>query len=107
MMNIQKMMQQAQDMQMRLKEMQEKLADIQVSGESGGGLVNAVITCKGETVSISIDPSLMDVDNKETLEDLVVAAMNTAHQKKEEKIAEETRQMMESMGLPGNAELPM
>ena len=105
MMNFQKMMQQAQNMQFKLQEMQEKLGEIQVEGESGGGLVKVVMTCKGDTISLSIDPSLMD--DKETMEDLVVAAFNNAHGAKEERIKVETQDMMKDMGLPEGTQLPI
>ncbi len=105
MMNIQKMMKQAQDMQFKMQELQEKLADIEVSGESGGGLVKVVMSCKGEVKSIAIDPSLME--DKEVLEDLVVAAMNNVNAAKDDKIKDETQAMMGGMGLPEGMNLPL
>lgn len=103
MMNFQKMMQQAQQMQFKLQEMQEKLADIEVEGESGGGIVKATMNCKGELISLNIDPSVFSAEDKEMSEDLIVAAINAAHAAKDAKVQEETKKMMESMGLPADA----
>ncbi len=102
-MDFQKMMQQAQQMQSKLQELQEKLADIEVGGESGGGLVRVVMTCDGTVQGIAIDPSLIDPKQCETLEDLVVAAVNSAAANKDSKIQDETRGMMKALGLPENA----
>lgn len=103
MMNIQKMMQQAKQMQDKMQVMQEKLAEVDVEGQSGGGLVSVVVSCKGETRSISIDNSLMVADEKEMLEDMIKAALNDAKSKADEKLAEETQKMMSEMGLPPSA----
>jgi DNA-binding YbaB/EbfC family protein len=85
MFNIQKMMKQAQEMQMKLQEVQEKLKDIIVEGEAGGGLVKVKMTCAGKATNVDIDESLLGTD-KETLEDLITAAINTANDIKEERI---------------------
>ena len=106
MMNFQKMMQQAQQMQFKLQEMQEKLGDIEVEGEAGGGMVKARMTCKGELLGIDIDPSVISMDDKETLEDLVVAAVNNANAAKEERVKAETQAMIEALGLPAGTQLP-
>lgn len=106
MMNFQKMMQQAQQMQFKLQEMQEKLADIEVEGESGGGLVKARMTCKGEMMGLHIDPSLLGGQDKEVVEDLIVAAINNANQAKDDRVKSETQAMMEALGLPAGSQLP-
>lgn len=103
MMNIQKMMQQAKQMQDKMQVLQEKLADVEVEGQSGGGVVQVVITCKGETRSISIDESLIVASEKDMLEDLIKAALNDAKSKADETMAEETQKMMSEMGLPASA----
>lgn len=105
MINFQKMMQQAQQMQFKLQEMQEKLKDIEVEAEAGGGMVKVIMTCDGKVVSIDIDPSVAGGD-KETLEDLVVAAVNNANAVKDDKIKEETQAMMQELGLPEGTQLP-
>ena len=106
-MNIQQMMKQAQQMQQRMQEMQAKLGTIEVTGQSGGGMVAATMTCKGEMRGIKIDPSLMNPAERETLEDLVVAAINAAKARADETMAEETRRMMQDMGLPADFKLPV
>jgi recombination protein RecR len=76
--NMQQLMKQAQKMQAQLMEAQAKLADTEVSGSAGGGLVTAVVTGSGDVVSIKIDPKAVDADDVESLEDLVVAAIRDA-----------------------------
>ena len=71
------LMKQAQQMQENMKKAQEELAKIEVEGQSGAGLVKVVITCKFVVKKVSIDPSLVGED-KDMLEDLVMAAMNDA-----------------------------
>lgn len=99
-MNIAKMMQQAKVMQEKMQTMQDKMGNVSVEGTSGGGLVRATLTCKGQCQSISIDPSLINPSEKEILEDLVMAAVNDARAKGDAKMAEETQKMMSEMGLP-------
>src|SRR5262249_40482570 len=106
MINIQKMMQQAQQVQQKLQEIQEKLRDINVEGESGGGLVKVVMSCANVMRGISIDPSLLGPQNKEMLEDLIIAAVNSAGEAKDRRIQEETKAMLESLGLPEGTKLP-
>ena len=101
MMNIQKMMQQAQEVQVKLQQMQEKMKDVDVEGEAGGGLVKVNMSCASIVKAVSIDPSLMD--DKETLEDLLVAAVNNAGVARDEKVQAETQRMMQELGLPEDA----
>ncbi len=105
-MNIQKMMQQAQVMQDKMQEMQEKLGEIEVEGVSGGGMVKVVMTCKGDVRSIVIDPSIVDADEKEVLEDLIKAALNDAKAKGDQTMADETQKVMGDMGLPAGMKMP-
>lgn len=102
MMNFQKMMKQAQEMQFKLQEVQEKLKDIEVHGDAGGGLVKVTMTCDGKVRKVDIDDSLMESD-KETLEDLIAAAVNNANEAKDEKVQDETKTMMTDLGLPADA----
>ncbi|MCK6417882.1 MAG: YbaB/EbfC family nucleoid-associated protein [Alphaproteobacteria bacterium] len=106
MIDIQKMMKQAQEVQFKLQEMQERLKEIDVEGESGGGLVKVVMSCAGELRGLTIDPSIIVADDKETLEDLIVAAVNNASENKDERIRQETESMMREMGLPPGFQLP-
>ena len=103
MFNIQKMMQQAKAMQEKMQVMQEELSHIEVTGESGGGLVKVVMTCKGECRSISIDYAQLLPEEKEVTEDLIKAAINNAKAKADAKLAEETQKMMNDLGLPPGA----
>lgn len=105
-MNIQKMMQQAKQMQDKMAEMQDKLGDIEVEGQSGGGLVKVVMTCKNEVRKLDIDPTILVASEKEVTEDLIKAALNDARAKAEDKLAEETQKMMGDMGLPAGMQLP-
>ncbi len=104
-MNFQQMMKQAQDMQLKIQQMQQKLVDVEVQGESGGGMVKVVMTCSGKLQRVAIDSSLLNGD-KETLEDLIVAAVNKATEAKDDRIKSETKSMMESLGLPADMNLP-
>ena len=104
MINFKEMMQQAQQMQHKLQEMQAKFEDIEVSGESGGGMVKVRMMCDSVVKAIDIDPSVMG--DKEVLEDLIVAAVNNAGEAKEAKIKEETEAMVKAIGLPADTQLP-
>ena len=110
MFNIQQMMQKAQVMQKKMAALQAELADVEVSGSAGGGLVRVVMTCKGALRDIAIDPSLVVASEKDMLEDMNKAACNDARAKADQKMAEETQKAMSDMGLPpgmlGNGGLP-
>ena len=73
--NMQQLMKQAQKMQQQMAQAQAELAQAQVTGTAGGGLVSAVVTGAGDVVSVKIDPKVVDPDDVESLEDLVVAAI--------------------------------
>jgi DNA-binding YbaB/EbfC family protein len=106
-MDVQEMMKQAKVMQDRMQQMQADLAEVEVTGESGGGLVSVVMTCRGEVRKLNVSKEIVNPDDKETMEDLVVAALNAARQNADRKMAEETQNMMKELGLPANMELPM
>jgi len=100
------LMKQAQAMQDNLKKAQDELANIEVTGESGSGLVKVLMTCKHQVRRITIDPSLMS-DDKDMLEDLVAAAMNDAVRKVEETSQARLGKVTAGMpGLPGGMKLP-
>ena len=105
-MDMQQIMRQAKEMQDRMQEMQGQLGEMEVTGEAGGGLVKVVMSCKRDLKKLEISPELITPDDKETLEDLIVAAVNMAGQNAESKMAEETQKMMSDFGLPSNFELP-
>ncbi len=99
-MNIGKMMQQAKKMQENMKQMQADLADLEATGESGGGMVKVVVSGHHQVKRITIDDSLMADNDKSLLEDLVAAAVNAAMQKIEETTKDKQKDMMSGMSLP-------
>ncbi|SHH04044.1 hypothetical protein SAMN05444003_1786 [Cognatiyoonia sediminum] len=101
-----KMMKQAQEMQGKMEQMQEDLNDIMVTGESGAGLVKATATAKGELKGLDIDPSIFNGDDKEVVEDLILAAIKDAQSKAQERTQEEMAKMAEGLGLPPGMKLP-
>ena len=99
------LMKQAQQMQENLKKAQEQLAAIEVEGQSGAGLVKVTITCRNEVKRIAIDPSLL-ADDKDMLEDLVVAAMNDALRRAEQTSADRMGSVTQGLPLPPGFKLP-
>jgi len=104
--NLGQMMKQAQAMQAKMAEMQEKLGQLEVTGQSGGGMVKATLNGKSELRRLKIDPSLVDPNDVEVLEDLVVAAVNDAKVKVEAAVAEEMKQVTGGLDLPPGLKLP-
>ncbi|CAH0146505.1 YbaB/EbfC family nucleoid-associated protein [Roseomonas sp. CECT 9278] len=104
--NLANMMKQAQQMQSRMQEMQAKLEATEVEGSSGGGMVKVRMTGKSELRRVTIDPSLMNADEREVLEDLLVAAHADAKQKVEATMAEEMQKATAGMSLPPGMKLP-
>ena len=105
-MNISNMMKQAQQLQKKMAEAQEKLNSIEVEGTSGGGLVKIIATAKGEVKRIMIDDSLMIKEDKEMTEDLIIAAINDAKQKGEVAAQEEMKSVTGGLPLPSGMKLP-
>ena len=103
--NIGQLMKQAQMMQENMRRMQEQLGSVEVEGQSGAGMVKVVMTCKHEVKRISIDPSLVG-EEREMLEDLVVAAFNDAVRRVEAAVAEKMSGLAAGMGLPPGLKLP-
>ncbi|MGJ5619907.1 YbaB/EbfC family nucleoid-associated protein [Sulfitobacter sp. MF3-043] len=100
------MMKKAQEMQGKMAQMQEELANIMVTGESGAGLVKATATAKGELKGLNIDPSIFNGDDKEVVEDLILAAIKDAQGKASERAKAEMAKLTEGMGLPADMKLP-
>ena len=98
------LMKQAQMMQDNMKKAQEQLATIEVEGQSGGGMVKIVMTCRNDVKRVSIDPSVMD--DREMLEDLVAAAVNDAVRKAEATTQEKMGGLTAGMQLPPGMKLP-
>ena len=105
-MNIVKMMKQMSDMQSKMADMQNRLGDVIVTGQSGGGAVVVTMNGKAEMRKIVIDVKLINADEKEMLEDLIVAATNDAKAKAEAQISGETEKMMGGLKLPPGIKLP-
>lgn len=83
-MNINQLMKQAQTMQKKMKEMQEEMAQREFEGKSGGGLVSVIMSGSGEMKRVAVDASLLKPEDKEMLEDLIIAAHNDAKAKAEQ-----------------------
>ncbi|WP_037315043.1 YbaB/EbfC family nucleoid-associated protein [Ruegeria halocynthiae] len=101
-----KMMKSAQDLQTKMTDMQEELNTIMVVGESGAGLVKATATAKGDLKGLDIDPSIFNGDDKEVVEDLILAAIKDAQTKAAERSQDEMAKLTEGMGLPKDIKLP-
>lgn len=101
-----KLVKQAQEMQGKVTEMQAKLDDIEVTGQAGAGMVTARVTAKGTLRGIDIDPSLFVADDKEVVEDLIVAAIKDAQEKAAVKSKEEMAKITEGLNLPAGMDLP-
>jgi DNA-binding YbaB/EbfC family protein len=99
------LMKQAQEMQANMKKAQEEMASITVVGESGAGAVRITMTCQHQVQSVEIDDAMIG-DDKEMLEDLIVAAFNDAIRKVESTVQEKYSGMASGMGLPPGLKLP-
>ena len=99
------LMKQAQQMQANMKKAQEEMASIMVTGESGAGMVRITMSCRHQVQSVEIDDSLIG-DDKEMLEDLVVAAFNDAIRKVEQTVQDKFSGMAAGLNLPPGMKLP-
>ena len=103
--NIGQLMKQAQAMQENMQKMQDQLAQLEVEGQSGAGMVKVTMTCRHDVKRVVIDESLMK-DDKDMLEDLIAAAMNDAVRRAEATTQEKMGGMTAGMGLPPGMKLP-
>lgn len=101
-----KMMKAAQEMQGKIAQLQEDMVNIMVEGEAGAGLVKATATAKGELKALNIDPSIFSSDDKEMVEDLILAAVKDAQAKATERAAEEMQKLSDGLGLPPGMKMP-
>jgi len=99
------LMKQAQQMQENMQKAQEELAQIEVEGQSGAGLVKVVMTCRHDVKRVAIDPSLLSED-KDMLEDLVAAAFNDAVRRAETTTQEKMAGLTSGMPMPPGFKLP-
>jgi DNA-binding YbaB/EbfC family protein len=104
--NLGQMMKQAQAMQQRMEEMQARLAELEVQGSAGGGMVRVTMSGKAEVKRVKIDKALVDPEEVEVLEDLVVAAIADAKAKAEGLVAEEMAKVTGGLQLPPGLKLP-
>ena len=105
-MNLGKMMKQAQELQSKMAEMQERLGEAEVEGSSGAGMVTAVMTGKHELKRLKIDPALADPADIEVLEDLVIAAVNDARTRVEQHVKDAMAEVTGGLNLPPGMNLP-
>lgn len=99
-MDMKMLMRQAQEMQKKMQQVQENLANAEFEGQSGGGMVRVVITGSGIAKKIIIDDSLLNKDEKEILEDLLIAAFNDAKKKSDEGSSESMKSVTNGIPLP-------
>ncbi|MGI9523288.1 MAG: YbaB/EbfC family nucleoid-associated protein [Hyphomicrobiaceae bacterium] len=99
------MMKQVQDMQAKMQEMQSELANMEISGVAGGGMVQVTLNGKGEMRKLKIDPSLMKPDEAEIVEDLIIAASQDAKSKVDQATQEKMQQMTGGLPLPPGLKL--
>jgi DNA-binding YbaB/EbfC family protein len=104
--NLGQMMKQAQQMQAKMAEMQAQLEAVEMSGASGGGLVQVTVGGKGDLKKVKIDKSLVDPEEVEVLEDLIVAAFNDAKARVEAHVAGEMAKLTGGLQLPPGMKLP-
>jgi DNA-binding YbaB/EbfC family protein len=100
------MMKQAKEMQAKMKVMQEEIANLETTAQSGGGLVSVTLSGKGTLSALNIDPSLMKEGEGEILEDLIIAAHNDAKAKLEALMAEKTQALTAGLPIPPGFKLP-
>lgn len=103
--NLSQMMKQVQEMQSRMQDIQARLEQATVTGQAGGGLVKATLNGKGALKALLIDPSLLKVEEKEILEDLIIAAHGDAKNKMETLIADQMKELTGGLPLPPGFQL--
>ncbi len=104
--NLAGLMKQASQMQSKMAEMQAKLEAIEIEGASGAGMVQVVLSGKGDLKRVKLDPKLLDPAEAEMVEDLLVAAHADARRRLEATTAEEMEKVTGGMQLPGGMKLP-
>lgn len=104
--NLGNLMKQAQEMQAKMAEMQDRLAELTVEGAAGGGMVTITLSGKSEMKGIRIDPALLNGEEAEILEDLIVAAHADAKSKAEQRTADEMKELTGGLNLPPGFNMP-
>ncbi|WP_374762917.1 YbaB/EbfC family nucleoid-associated protein [Yunchengibacter salinarum] len=104
--NLSEMLKKAQEMQTKMGEMQDGLDEIEVEGSAGGGMVRVTMTAKGVMKAVSLDDSLFSAEEKDVVEDLIVAAHNQAKDKAQEKAQEKMQELTGGLDLPEGFKMP-
>lgn len=104
--NMSQIMKQAKAMQEKMAEMQKKIEETEIEGSSGGGAVKIVMNGKHEVKNLFIDPSIVNSEEKEVLEDLIIAALNDVNKKIAENTNDQLGSISGGMGLPAGFKLP-
>lgn len=104
--NLAQMMKQAQHLQERMQAMQTELEAAEIEGTSGGGMVRVTLNGKGEAKRVKIDPSIVQADETEVLEDLILAAFNDAKTKVEQTAQQKMKELTGGLALPPGFQLP-
>ncbi|WP_336278818.1 YbaB/EbfC family nucleoid-associated protein [Bartonella sp. CB175] len=99
--NMMSIMKKTKEMQKKMQQIQEEIAGLQITGTSGGGLVSVTLNGQNIITAINIDPSLINPEEAEILEDLIIAAYNEAKAKIEMAVAEKTKRITAGLSLPG------
>lgn len=99
--NMNQIFKQAQQMQQKMQEIQEKSESITQEGSAGGGMVVATVNGKGQLLRIKIDPSIVNKDDVEMIEDLIIASFNDAKNKADENINKEMSSITGGLNIPG------
>jgi len=100
------MMGKAKEMQAKFQALQEEIANMEASGQAGGGLVSVTVSGKFEMRALKIDPSLFKEDDVEVLEDLILAAFNDARARVEAQMQEKTAELTAGLPIPSGFKLP-
>ena len=104
--NFNNMIKQAQELQQKMADAQQKVETLEAEGVAGGGIVKVTINGKNNVTSIKIDDSVIDKNEKEILEDLIMAAFNDAKEKIQKKIADEMSSVTGGLKLPPGMKMP-
>lgn len=98
--NLNEIMKQAQAMQEKVAALQQRLEEMEIDGQAGGGMVTVTLSGKHVVKRVKIDPSLLQPSDAEIVEDLIVAAASEAHRKVDEKVRDEMQSLTGGLGMP-------
>jgi len=104
--NFSEMMKKAQEMQSQMADAQKRMEDVLVTASSGAGLVSVTMSAKGTLKSVSLDPSIFSAEDKDVIEDLIVAAHAAAKIKAEDAMAQEMKKITGGLNLPSGFDMP-